>query len=363
MNVAFVADWLTVNAGAEHALLELHRLWPDAPIFTTVARPEALGELGKAKIVTTKLQSLYNIVGKHQLLLPLMPRAIEAIDLSGYDLIVSSSHAIGKGIIPPSTAVHVCYCHTPMRYAWEMEREYLKDFRVPQYFWKKIRRILARLRRWDLATAKRVDAFIANSSETAKRIRDTYGRESTVVPPPILDAFFDAPLPTSERKGFLSVGRLVPYKKLDLLISAANALGAPLTIAGTGQEEARLKAMAGPTVTFLGYVEEQDLPALYASAEAVLFAAHEDAGIVPLEAAAMGTPVIAYGKGGVRDTVVEGKTGMFFAEQKSEALVEAMKAFKGQQFDHVAIREHARQFSALEFRRKITQVVEDAMKG
>lgn len=363
MKVAFVADWLTVNAGAEHALLELHRLWPEAPIYTTVARPELLGELGKATIITTKLQTLYRIVGRHQLLLPLMPRAIESIDLTGYDLIISSSHAIGKGVIPPSTAVHVCYCHTPMRYAWEMEREYLKDFRVPQRLWKRIRRILAGLRRWDLSTAKRVDAFIANSTETAKRIRDTYGRDSTVVPPPILDKFFAAHVPDKERKGFLSVGRLVPYKKLDLLISAANALGAPLTIAGTGQEEARLKAMAGPTVTFLGYVPEEDLPALYASAEAVLFAAHEDAGIVPLEAAAMGTPVIAYGKGGVRDTVVEGKTGMFFGEQKTEALVEAMKAFGAQQFDHAAIREHAKQYSAERFRERVREVVMQVQKS
>ena len=362
MKVVFIADWLTVNAGAEHALLELHALWPDAPIFTTVARPERLGPLGKSVIVTTPLQRWYNIVKKHQLLLPWMPKAIENMDLRDFDVIISSSHAVGKGIIPPSTAVHICYCHTPMRYAWEMEQEYLKDFHVPKFLWRRIKRVLSHLRRWDLSTAKRVDQFIANSTETARRIQETYGRDSVIIPPPVSDLFFQSPMTTQKRHGFLIVGRLVPYKRLDLLISAANALGVPLTIAGQGQEEARLKAMAGPTVKFLGYVPTNDLPALYASAEAVLFAAHEDAGIVPLEAEAMGTPVIAYGKGGVLDSVVEGKTGMFFLKQTTESLVEAIQKFQKMSFDHEAIREHAKQFSAEKFRERVRVVIVECYK-
>lgn len=362
MKVAFVADWLTVNAGAEHALLELHRMWPEAPIYTTVARPEQLGKLGEAKIITSPLQKLYRIVRKHQFLVPLMAHAIESMDLSGYDLIISSSHAVGKGIIPPSTAVHVCYCHTPMRYAWKMETEYLKDFRVPTFLWRRLKRMLGRLRRWDLSTAKRVDVFVANSEETARRIQDTYGRESVVIPPPVSDAFLCTPLPHTKRRGFLSVGRLVPYKRLDLLVEAANRLQVPLAIAGKGQEEARLKAIAGPTVTFLGYVPDSDLPKLYGSAEAVLFAAHEDAGIVPLEAQAMGTPVIAYGKGGARDSLAEGKTGIFFDHQTVEVLAEAMQKFSEYTFDHHAIREHARKFSSERFQTEVKKVVEEGLE-
>jgi glycosyltransferase involved in cell wall biosynthesis len=363
MKVAFVADWLTVNAGAEHALVELHALWPDAPLYTTVARPERLGALGKNTIITTPLQRLYNMVGRHQLLLPFMPQAVEGIDLSGFDVIISSSHAVGKGIIPPSNSVHVCYCHTPMRYAWEMEKEYLRDFRVPKFLWKYLRRTLSKLRRWDLSTAKRVDAFIANSAETARRIQETYGRESVIIPPPVSKKFFEAPLGNAKRQGFLSVGRLVPYKRIDLLISAANALGAPLTIVGKGQEDARLRGLAGPTVKFLGFVSDHDLPALYASAEAVLFAAHEDAGIVPLEAQAMGTPVIAYGKGGVLDSVVEGKTGVFCNAQTAESFAEAMQTFQTMTFDYEAIREHARKFSAEFFGNRVRATVEGILEA
>lgn len=292
-----------------------------------------------------------------------MPRAIEEIDLSGFDVIISSSHAVGKGIIPPSTAKHICYCHTPMRYAWEMESEYLRDFRVPKFLWKRLRGTLSKLRRWDLSTAKRVDYFIANSQETEKRIQETYGRESTVIPPPIDDRFFEIPLAEKHhRKGFLSVGRLVPYKRLDVLIEAANKAQFPLTVAGKGQEETRLKAMAGPTVRFLGHVPDRELPELYAKAEAVLFAAHEDAGIVPLEAQAMGTPVIAYGKGGATDSVVDGKTGLHFAEQSASSLLEALERFKSSHFDHHAIREHAKKYSGEKFREKMSECIEQCWK-
>ncbi len=291
-----------------------------------------------------------------------MPRAVEEIDLRGYDVILSSSHAVGKGIIPPSNAVHVCYCHTPMRYAWEMEDQYLKDFRVPRLLWTLVKRQLTTLRRWDLSTAKRVDAFIANSSETAARIERIYGRASTVIPPPVHDRFFETPLyPADRRSGFLAVGRFVPYKRFDLLIACANALRLPLTIIGTGQEERRLRDKAGPTVTFLGRVTDEKLPSLYASAKAVLFPTHEDAGIVPIEAQACGTPMIAFGKGGVRDTVNDGKTGLFFEEQNAESLTHAIEKFSTMQFDHAAIRKHARQFSSERFRERILHEVEKAM--
>ena len=362
MHLALVADWITTAGGAERALVELHAIWPNSPLYTTVARQCVHDGLRAADIRTSGLQSAYRIIGKHQLLLPWMPRAIENLDLRGYDVILSSSHAVGKGVLPPSNAVHVCYCHTPMRYAWEMEDQYLEDFRVPKILRRVVKRQLMELRRWDLSTAKRVDAFIANSRETAVRIERIYGRTSTVIPPPAHDRFFSIPLPSAERRaGFLAVGRFVPYKRFDLLISCANALRIPLIIAGSGQEEKRLKSMAGPTVTFCGRVTDEELPALYASAKAVLFPAYEDAGIVPLEAQACGTPVIAYGRGGVWDTVVDGKTGMFFDEQNADSLAQSMQKFATMQFDHSSIREHARKFSSERFRTQIHETVEGAL--
>ncbi|MDD5074804.1 MAG: glycosyltransferase, partial [Candidatus Peribacteraceae bacterium] len=304
MNVALIADWLPTYGGAEHVIAELKMLWPQAPIFTTVARHGRLGPLDRTDIRTSGLQKLYRILRRHELLLPWMPRAVERMDLRGFDVIVSSSHAVAKGVIPPSTAVHICYCHTPMRYAWEMEDEYLRDFRVPKILRRTAKQFLKSIRRWDLTTSKRVDVFIANSSTTQERITRTYGRESTVIRPPVGDSFFSHPLLSHEQKKyFLAIGRLVPYKRFDLLIETANRLALPLKIAGTGHDESRLRKLAGPTVEVLGYVPDDRLPSLYARAKAVLFPQVEDAGVVPLEAQACGTPVIALGIGGVRDTV------------------------------------------------------------
>ncbi|MBI2636045.1 glycosyltransferase [Candidatus Peregrinibacteria bacterium] len=360
MRLALVADWLTASGGAERALAELSALWPASPIYTTVARTPLPNGLRNADVRQSGLQRIYRIIGKHQLLLPWMLRAIEDADLSGHDVVVSSSHAVGKGIIPPSGSVHVCYCHTPMRYAWEMEDQYLEDFHVPRIFRAAVKRQLVKLRRWDLSTAKRVDAFIANSGETAARIERIYGRSSVVIPPPAHDRFFLSDI-RRPRTGFLAVGRLVPYKRFDILISCANALRLPLVIAGSGQEEKSLKAMAGPTIEFRGSVSDNELPSLYASAEAVLFSAHEDAGIVPIEAQACGTPVIAYGKGGVRDAVIEGKTGLFFGEQSEESLAGAIRRFSAASFDRAEIRRHARQFAAERFREKVGKEVEKAV--
>ncbi|MDD5751345.1 MAG: glycosyltransferase [Candidatus Peribacteraceae bacterium] len=358
MKIALIADWLPTFGGAEHVIAEFHALWPDAPIFTTVANHGHLGPLDAADIRTGILQPLYRLIRRHELLLPWMPRAMERMDLRGFDCIISSSHAVGKGIVPPSTAMHICYCHTPMRYAWEMEDDYLRDFSVPKLLHRSVRRFLKQMRRWDLTTAKRVDIFIANSSTTQERIRRVYGRESMVIPPPVDDRFFLQPLqPIAKRGPFLAVGRLVPYKKFDLLVALANARKLPLIIAGRGQEEKRLKRMAGPTVTFLGFVPDADLPALYASAKAVLFPPHEDAGIVPLEAQACGTPVIALGSGGALDTVQDGRTGIFFREHTVDSLLEALRKFEAQTFDPATIREHARQFSADRFRERILGAV------
>ncbi len=363
MQLAIVADWLTTFGGAERTLAEFHALWPQSPIFTTVMHSTLPDEFANADIRTSRLQWLYRLLGQHQFLLPFMPRAIEDMDVRGFDAILSSSHAVGKGIIPGSSAVHVCYCHTPMRYAWEMEDQYLQDFRIPWLLRRRIKRELSRLRRWDLSTARRVDAFIANSRETAGRIERIYGRSAAIIPPPVQDRFFQTPLiPLAERKTFLAVGRLVPYKRFDLIIECANLLKLPLTIVGKGQEEKRLKAIAGPTVTFRSNVTDDELPALYASAKALLFPAHEDAGIVPLEAQASGTPVIAYGEGGALDTVTPEVTGLFFDEQTTASLTDALKKFSQWQYNPETIRNHAKKFSSEHFRKRISAEVQRTLE-
>ncbi len=394
MRLAFAADWLTTFGGAEHVLSAMHALYPQAPLFTTVARPRSLGPLQTAAIHCDRfLQMLYGWTKNHQMLLPLMPRAMERMRLEGYDVIVSSSHAVGKGIIPPQNAIHICYCHTPMRYAWEMEEEYLRDFRIPKILQKTVRKILKTLRRWDLSTAQRVDYFIANSTETQRRIKKIYGRDSVIIPPPVDARFFECPHPLLRPSDFqlrlrfagkvgeqanpasagriansqlliancyfLAVGRLVPYKRFDLLIEACNRLGLPLKIVGRGSDEQRLKALAGPTVEFLGFVPDEDLPTLYAHATALLFPQIEDAGIVPMEAQACGTPVIAYAKGGALDVVNDGVTGLLVPEQTTDAFIDALRSFDDKTYDREAIRRHAEQFHIHHFQRKMKEMIEE----
>ncbi len=362
MKIAVIADWLPVFGGAEHVLKEFHELWPQAPLYTTVANRKKLSELGKANIIVSRLQKWYSLIRKHPPLLPLMPRIMEDIDLSDFDVVLSSSHAIGKGIIPPSSAVHICYCHTPMRYAWEMEKQYLKDYRVPGFMQRRVRGQLRDIRRWDLSTAKRVDHFIANSMTTQERIKRIYGRESTVIYPPVGEFFFEKELKRSDdRAGFLAVGRLVPYKRFDLLIETANRLKLQLKIAGTGRDLNRLKRLAGETVEILGFVPEEKLRDLYQSARALLFPQMEDAGVVPLEAQACGTPVIAFAKGGALDTVKDSVTGLFFADQTAEAIEEALNRFEEMQFDPQMIRDHTKEFNEERFRTQVKEIVERSL--
>lgn len=364
MKIAIVADWLPTFGGAEHVVASLTKLYPDAPIFTTVANRSKIGPLAHADIRTSHLQEWYRLLGRHQYLLPWMPRAVERFDLSEFDVILSSSHAVAKGVIPGSRSVHVCYCHTPMRYAWEMEEEYLADFKISGLLKKFAKKQLKKIRRFDMTTAQRTDVFIANSSETALRIKRIYNLESQVVHPPVEEKFFEAQLSSDvkDRSYYLAVGRFVPYKRFDLLIEAANANKLPLKIIGRGDDAARLKKMAGPTVEFLGFVADQDLPAWYGGAKAVLFPQLEDAGVVPLEAQACGTPVIAFGQGGALDTVKDPQTGVFFAEQTLPSLLDAIVRSEQIDFDPHAIREHARQFAESHFLADIAHIVEQAYK-
>ncbi len=362
MKTALIADWLPTFGGAEHVLASIRKLFPDAPIFTTVAKKEKLGPLATADIRTSSLQKWYRLLGRHQYLLPWMPRTIENINLSSFDLILSSSHAVGKGIIPPSHAVHVCYCHTPMRYAWEMEGEYLKDFKLRGPLKWFAQSQLKKLRRWDLSNSKRVDVFIANSKETQSRIKKLYNRDSVVIQPPVDDRFFVQDLSSVPKENhFLAIGRFVPYKRFDLLIETANALGFPLKIIGRGDDEKRLRKLAGPTVEFLGFIPDEELPRQYMAARAVLFPQFEDAGVVPLEAQASGTPVIAFAKGGALETVIDQKTGLFFAAQTQDALKDALVRFDKSSFDPAVIREHAQQFSEARFLEQTKKTIDDAL--
>jgi glycosyltransferase involved in cell wall biosynthesis len=361
MKLALTADWLVTFGGAEHVLAECVRMFPGSPLYTTLAKRGSLGALENADIRVSRLQRWYDVTKRHQILLPWMPSAMESLDVRGFDVVLSSSHAVAKGVIVDPTTLHVCYCHTPVRYAWEMEEQYLKDFSVPQMLRKTIKRQLSKIRRWDLTSAKRVDLYIANSTTTQERIERIYARKSVVIPPPVDDRFFEATRsPLTANRYFLAVGRLVPYKRFDLLIEVANELKLPLKIAGRGQDEARLRKLAGPTVEFLGFVPEADLPTLYANAEALLFPQYEDAGIVLLEAEATGTPVIAFNAGGARDAAIDGKTGIFFDAQTKESLIDAMTRFKSMQFDRESIRTHAKQFSQEKFRAKMKAEIDGA---
>ncbi|MDD5055635.1 MAG: glycosyltransferase [Candidatus Peribacteraceae bacterium] len=378
MKLALIADWLTTFGGAEHVIAAFHELWPTSPVLTTVADPRRLGPLSDADIRTCPfLQTVFRLTHRHQLLLPLMPRYIERMDLSGYDVILSSSHAVAKGVIVPPGSVHICYCHTPMRYAWEMEEDYLRDFRLRGPLRKRVKSELKTLRRWDLSNAKRVDRFIANSTETQRRIQRIYGRKSVVIPPPVDAKFFNQHLPatnhptTPRLRGagqqpatpyFLALGRLVPYKRFDLLVELANRRRFRLILAGSGSDERRLRSLAGPTVTFLGRVPDEALPQLYAGAEALLFPQVEDAGIVPMEAQACGTPVIAYAKGGVLDVIDPGKTGLLVPEQTVDAFAQALGEFRIERFDRSSIRESARRFHVERFKERISAEVEDAVQ-
>jgi len=364
MNVAIIADWLPTYGGAEHVVAAFHALWPCSPIFTTVASCKHLGPLADADIRTSPiLQSVYCLTRRHQYLLPWMPRALERIDLRGFDVVLSSSHAVAKGVILPPESVHVSYCHTPMRYAWEMEEEYLRDFRIRGWLRRLVKAELKRLRRWDLANSRRVDHFIANSAETQVRIRRIYGRDSVVIHPPVEEKFFETPLPETPTLNpnpspyFLALGRLVPYKRFDLLIELANKLKLPLKIGGTGGDAPRLKRLAGPTVAFLGYVEDRELPSLYANAECLLFPQVEDAGIVPLEAQASGVPVIAFARGGILDVLKNRETGLLVPEQTVDAFAAAVQEFRTITWDRPTIRRAAERFSRANFQQRIREEV------
>ncbi|HZG68794.1 MAG TPA: glycosyltransferase [Herpetosiphonaceae bacterium] len=356
--VAIVHDYLNQYGGAERVLEDIHELYPDAPVFVAIYDPDAMPDAYRSwDIRPSWMQSLPGWRRLFRSFFPLYPSAFESFDLTNYDLIISSSSGYAKGIIPAPDAVHVCYCHTPMRFAWRTE-DYLQRESVGGLTSRIVTLILPWLRTWDVVTATRVDAFIANSGVVAQRIRRYYGREAVVIPPPV-----DLPPyePVSSEEFYLTGGRLVPYKRIDVAVRACTALRLPLVVFGDGRARADLEAIAGPTVQFVGYVDEPELRDLYRRCRAYITAADEDAGIQPVEAMAAGRPVIGYAAGGVLQSVIEDRTGMFFHEQDAAALAVALAASRYREWDADAIRAHAEQFSRERFREQLREAIAAAI--
>lgn len=375
MKVAIVHDWLTTWAGAEKALAELLACFPQAEIFTIVnSLPvEETPSLAERNIHTSFIQRLPGARKHYRRYLPLMPIAIEQFDLKGFDLILSSSHAVAKGVISDPSSLHICYCYSPMRYAWDMQHQYLRQSGNTEgvISWL-MRWQLHRLRQWDYMSAQRVDHFIAISHYIKRRIETFYRRKSSVIYPPVeVDKFrHDRP-----KEGFyLTASRMVPYKRTDLVIDAFNRTPErQLVVIGGGPDYLALKALAGPNVILLGYQPDEVLIDHLERARAFVFMAEEDFGILPVEAQAAGTPVIGYGVGGMRETILENESGLFVTSQSAESLLEALAHFEAKQrpaaeliesdqpFSPAVCRHSAMRFASANFRQAMKSIVQQHM--
>lgn len=360
MRIAIVHYWFVGMRGGEKVIEALCELFPDADIFTHVYRPEAVSPIiRKHKVTTSFINGLPASRKLYKSYLPLMPLALENLDLRGYDLVISSESGPSKGIVPPADAMHLCYCHSPMRYVWNMFHDYrersglLTRLMMPP--------LAHYLRNWDAASASRVDHFVANSKTVARRIQSYYRRDSDVIFPPVDTSEFQAVNASELEDYYLMVGELVSYKRPDLAVEAFNRTGKKLVIIGGGDMLPRIKAMAGPTVSVLG---PQPFPALrhhYARCRALVFPGEEDFGIVPVEAMASGRPVVAYGRGGATETVVADKTGVFFELQTVEAIIDAIERLERMDIDPATISGHAQSFGKSVFMEKMKAYIDRRM--
>lgn len=358
MKVAIVHDWL-VGGGAERVVQELHKMFPEAPIYTSYCTPEWRKKLDN-KVVTGFLQ--YWPFSTLRKFIPVLRIWwFTHLDFRGYDLVISSSgNGEAKGIKVPKGTVHICYCHSPTHFYWRHYNEYLKRpgfglFNGLASIGLKL--LVGPLRKWDLKAAKRPDYFIANSTHIKDDIKKYYGRESTIIYPPVdIDRF--ANLNQKQRSGFVTVGRQVPLKHTDIIVKACTNLNLPLNVVGRGPDHTTLTKLAGPTITFDDEASDEAVDKYLANAEAFIFAAFEDFGITPVEAMAAGTPVIAYKAGGALDYILDGRTGLFFDQQTNEDLQSIIQNFDSKKFDHQFIAHQAEKFSIANFRTNMKRFID-----
>ncbi len=359
--MAIAHEWLDKHAGSERVVEQMLQVYPQANVFSLVDfLADDLRDFIQHKPVTTSFIQHLPLARKHfRQYLPLMPLAIEQFDLNDYDVVISSNHAVAKGVLTRADQLHISYIHTPVRYAWDLQQQYLSGAGLRTGVKGAIARVMLHyLRLWDVATANRVDAFLANSHYVARRIRKTYRREAQVIYPPVsVDRF----QPQRQRDDFYFVlSRFVPYKRVDLIVEAFAQLRYPVIIVGKGPDESRLRSLATPNVTLLPPQSDAVIADYMNRCKAFVYAADEDFGIAAVEAQAAGAPVIAYGKGGITETVIPGKTGLLFPHQTLDSLIGAIKAFEAQPdpFDIEVLRQQAERFSPERFQREFAKFVE-----
>ncbi len=359
MKVALVTDWLTSRGGAEEVVLDMLEVYPDAHIYTSVFKPKNFPELKDKKVITSFIQKLPLLNRKHQIAISLMPLAFENFDLSSYDMIISSSVACSKGVITKPETLHVSYCHTPMRFVWNDCHNYIKNFPLPNFIKKLATNQLHKLRMWDYLASQRVDQFFANSENVRKRIKKYYKQDSIVIHPGTKISSKNHPKP-KESNYYIAVGRLISYKRFDLIIKAFNQNKKNLIIIGDGNMTKKLhKLNTNPNTKFLGFVDNETKNQYLQHANALIFPQEEDFGITPLEAQSFGTPVIALDKGGAKETVSD-QTGVFFQNQTTQDLNQAIQEFEVRKFNKNIIKEHAKTFSKQIFQNKLKSNLEKA---
>ena len=363
--IAIVHDWLPLYGGAERVLEQILLVLPQADIFSMIDAipPEQRGFLQNRPVTTSFVQRLPGGKTRYRSYFPIMPLAVEQFDLSPYNLVISSSYSFAKGVLTGPDQRHLCYCHSPIRYAWDMQHQYLEQSGLTKGLKSFIVRLLLHyVRLWDYRTAAGVDAFAANSAYVARRIMKVYRRESEVIFPPVAIESF--PLEERKENFYLTASRMVPYKKIDLIAEAFTRMPEKkLIIIGDGPEMDRVRAKAGSNVELLGYRDNETLRSHLQRAKAFVFVAEEDFGIVPVEAQACGTPVIAFGRGGVAETVIPGKTGILFYEQSAESVAGAVRLFEAGTFSPAEIRQQAQKFSAEVFRQRFADFVRRNCQG
>lgn len=357
MKVALVHDYLSQDGGAERVLLALSEIWPDAPIYVLFHDKEKLKQFAEKEVHESFLRFLPMGRTKYRWYLPLMPLATERHDLNNYDVVISSTSAFAKGVLTRPDTMHISYCHTPTRYLWTDTHKYLADLKYNRFIKAGLPRLMHKLRLWDKMSTDRVDHFVANSQTVRQRIQKYYRRDSDIIYPPIDLAQFKI----SDTVGnyFITGGRLVPYKRFDLVVDVFNRLGWKLKIFGDGPELKRLQKRAKSNIQFLGRIDDKTKARLLSEARAFIHPQLEDFGITPIESMASGRPVIAYGRGGATETVVPGKTGVLFYEQTWEALLDALLHFDHTDWNSEEIRNWAYRYDVREFHRGVKRYVDD----